>query len=816
MFSTKEDFKQAFLDRLQFMRGKSVEEANYTDKYLTLGRMIREYVSKDWINTNKLYREEKKKELYYFSMEFLVGRLMYNNIINLDIEEVCKEGFEALGEARVALEEIEEQEPDAGLGNGGLGRLAACFLDSLASLGLAGHGSGIRYKYGLFEQRIIDGHQVELPENWLREGNVWEIRRSDKAVEVRFGGEVKVDYIGENLTFKHEGYEPVMAVPYDTPAIGYKNNVVNTLRLWSSEPAIDTSCHLDFTAMPADQCHKAVLDYKDSVEGISEFLYPNDSQVEGRVLRLKQEYFLVSANTQSIIRSFKKKQLPLNQLHDKVAIHINDTHPALAVPELMRILMDVEGFEWEDAWHITTKTISYTNHTTLSEALEKWPIDIFKELLPRIFMIVEEINERFCKKLWHEYPGDWDKISRMAIIGDGHVHMAHLAIEGSHSVNGVARLHTQILKEREMKDFYGFYPHKFNNKTNGITHRRWLIKSNPHLSRLITSNIGDSWMKHPEGLLELADYAQDSGFQEEINRVKIENKKALAKIIMKTNNIIVDVNSIFDVQIKRIHAYKRQLLNIFHIMHMYNCLKDNPDLDMYPRTFIFGGKAAPSYYMAKKIIKLINSLAHLVNNDKSINGKMKVVFLENYCVSLAEKIIPATDINEQISTASKEASGTGNMKFIMNGSIIIGTMDGANVEIEDKVGPENIFTFGLNAKEVLNYYEHGGYDARDIYERDDRIKQVVDDLITGLYQEDKGEFMSIYDSLLTGNDEYFVLKDFSSYVNSQKQVDRAYRDTEQWAKRCIINVAHSGKFSSDRTIQEYASEIWDLEPYDGE
>ncbi|BDG37221.1 glycogen/starch/alpha-glucan phosphorylase [Saccharococcus caldoxylosilyticus] len=797
MFSNKDEFKKAFLKRLETLCGKRFEESTPRDQYNTLGNMVREYISKNWIQTNEQNRARKQKQVYYLSIEFLLGRLLGSNLLNLGIRDVVEEGLRDLG---ICLEDIEECEADAGLGNGGLGRLAACFLDSLASLDLPGHGCGIRYKHGLFDQKIVDGYQVELPEQWLRHGNVWEIRKEELAVEVNFWGKVEISQQNGRLTFRHVDSEKVMAVPYDMPIIGYHTKTVNTLRLWSAEPA---------KTFPV---HKDVMQYKRETEAISEFLYPDDTHEEGKILRLKQQYFLVAASIGSIVRAHRRQHGHLYELHKYVAIHVNDTHPALAIPELMRILLDEEGMSWEDAWHITTNTISYTNHTTLSEALEKWPIHIFQPLLPRIYMIVEEINERFCRDLWNYYPGDWKRIEEMAIIAHGLVKMAHLAIVGSHSVNGVAKLHTEILKKREMRLFYEFEPQKFNNKTNGVTHRRWLLKANPELSALITDTIGGRWIKEPQALIELKPYASDSVFQQALAKVKQQRKAKLAKLIYEKTGIVVNESSIFDVQVKRLHAYKRQLLNVLHIMYLYNRLKEDASFSIYPRTFIFGAKASPGYYYAKRIIKLIHSIAEKVNKDKQTNEQLKVIFLENYRVSLAEEIFPAADVSEQISTASKEASGTGNMKFMMNGAITLGTLDGANVEILEAVGEENMFLFGLTADEVLSYYENGGYRSHEYYHHDKRIKQVVDQLINGFFPDAHDHFEPIYDSLLAQNDEYFVLRDFAAYVEAQEKVEQVYQERERWLKMSAINIAHSGYFASDRTVQEYANEIWDIHP----
>nr|WP_295971277.1 glycogen/starch/alpha-glucan phosphorylase [uncultured Bacillus sp.] len=791
MFSSKAEFKKHFLQKLEMMCGKSFAESTRDDQFDTLGHMIREYVSKNWIQTNERYRSEDQRQVYYLSIEFLLGRLLLHNLINLGIVQVVEEGLNDLG---IDLESIAEIETDAGLGNGGLGRLAACFLDSLASLGLPGHGCGIRYKHGLFEQKIIEGYQVELPELWLRHGQVWEVRKADLAVEVPFWGHVQTGVENGRLIFHHMNAETITAVPYDVPMVGYQNDMVNTLRLWNAEPAL----------FPI---HKNILKYKQETESVSEFLYPDDAHDEGKILRLKQQYFLVCSSVTSIVSRYLVKHKDLRQFHHHVCIHINDTHPVLAIPELMRVLMDENGLGWDEAWEITTQTISYTNHTTLSEALEKWPIRIFQPLLPRIYMIVQEINERFCQKLWNLYPGDWERIERMAIIAHDQVKMAHLALVGSFSVNGVAALHTEILKSREMKDFYDVFPYKFNNKTNGITHRRWLLKSNPELSSLITEVIGHSWIKEPENLNQLLRFQNDAAFLAQLERIKQENKKNLAELIQNKTGIVIDPSSIFDVQVKRLHAYKRQLLNVLHIMHIYNRLKEDPHYLFYPRTFIFGAKASPGYYYAKKIIKLINSLADKVNHDPDVRDKLKVVFLENYRVSLAEKIFPASDISEQISTASKEASGTGNMKFMMNGALTVGTLDGANIEIRDLVGDDNIFIFGLKADEVLNYK---GYHSIEYFHYDKRIRKIVEQLTNGFFPEVDDEFEAIYDSLLIQNDQYFVLRDFDSYVQTQQKVGRFYEERDKWLRMSLTNIAHSGYFSSDRTINEYAREIWKI------
>lgn len=792
MFSSVPKFKTAFLKKLEMMFGTSFEESTSQEQFQTLGHMIREYVSADWIQTNELYRAGAKKQVYYLSIEFLLGRLLRHNLLNLGVEEVVCKGLRELG---IELDQLEEIEADAGLGNGGLGRLAACFLDSLASLDLPGHGLGIRYKYGLFEQKIVDGYQVELPEQWLRHGHVWEVRKTDDAVEIPFWGEIETRMENGRLVFRHLNAEPIMAVPYDLPVIGYHTQTVNTLRLWNAEPA----------RFPA---HADIFKYKKETESVSEFLYPDDTHDEGKILRLKQQYFLVAASLKAIVKSFKKKNKSLLAFQDYVSIHINDTHPAIAVPELMRILMDDEGLGWDEAWRITVQTLSYTNHTTLAEALERWPLRIFQPLLPRIFMIIEEINERFCKEVWKQYPGDWDRVERMAVIAHGEVRMAPLAIVGSHSINGVAKLHTEILKNREMNLFYQFYPERFNNKTNGITHRRWLLKANPGLSGLITDAIGPDWIGEPHKLAELMRYNNDSVFLGKLHEIKQRNKERLAKTILDKTGIEVDTESIFDVQVKRLHAYKRQLLNVLHIMHLYNELKKDPDALLSPRTFIFGAKASPGYYFAKKVIKLINSVADKVNKDPATKDKLKVVFLENYRVSLAEEIFPAADISEQISTASKEASGTGNMKFMMNGALTLGTLDGANVEITERVGRENIFLFGLSAEEVLDYQNNGGYHSLEYYHHDARIREIVDQLVNGFFPDTDNHFNEVYDTLLGHNDQYFVLKDFASYAEAHLEVSRKYLDRGKWLRMSLVNIAQSGYFSSDRTVREYADDIW--------
>lgn len=800
----KKALKKAYVNKFLEMHGIELKEGTNQQRYDTLGSLVRDYVTRTWLKTNKKYNKTGEKQVYYFSMEFLLGRLLGDALLNIGIRDAFKE---ALADLNINLDELENFEQDQGLGNGGLGRLAACFLDSMASLNIAGNGCGIRYKYGFFEQKIINGKQVEVSDDWLRDGNVWERRKPEKAEIVKFGGEIKASEINGQLNFTHINFEPVLAVPYDTPIVGYENEIVNTLRLWSAEAV---SNEFDFSSFNRGDFLQAI-EYKNSVESISQVLYPEDSFYEGKMLRLKQQYFFVSAGVQSIIRHFKKHGKDIKLLDEKIAIHINDTHPTLAIPELMRILVDEEGVEWDTAWRITTNAISYTNHTILAEALEKWPVDMFKKLLPRIYMIVEEINKRYCGELSIKYPGNFEKINRMSIIADEKVKMAHLAIVGSHSVNGVAKLHTEILKKKEMTDFYYLYPNKFSNKTNGITHRRWLLKSNPELTKLIKDTIGDSFIKHPIDLKNFERHLYDEVVLEQLEKIKRFNKERLADTILKNDDISVDCNSIFDVQVKRIHAYKRQILNCLRIMDLYNKLIDNPNFDIVPRTFIFGGKAAPGYYLAKNTIELINSIANKINNDPRVNGNIKVVFIQNYRVSLAEQIVPGTDVSEQISTTTKEASGTSNMKFMMNGAITVATLDGANIEIRDEVTDDNIVIFGLNEEEVLNYYKNGGYRSIDIYNSDQNVKRVVDDLVNGKYHNDKDKFRSIYENLITYNDEFFVLKDFDSYLKAQDKVDTLYRDTNKWQRMCGINIAHSGIFSSDRTIQEYATGIWGSE-----
>ena len=801
---TANKLKKTILKKLLTDNGIEVKEATSKDIYYVLASIVNGEVKQQWLQTKKKYKDEKYKEVYYLSMEFLIGRLLESNLLNCGMLDEAKE---ALGQIGFDYEEVFAEEHDAALGNGGLGRLAACFLDSLASLNYPGHGFGIRYRYGLFEQRIIHGNQVELPDYWLTDPYPWETRKEEEAVVIQFHGDVHMLKRNDGtLEFEYKNTDKVMAVPYDIPVIGYENETVNTLRLWSAESAF----HNNDTLEGNKQFYRD-LDHQHSIEQISGFLYPDDSSYEGKELRLKQQYFLVSSSIQNILKHFKlKHQMPLSRLAEKVVIQINDTHPSLAIPELMRILMDEENFSWEKAWKVTTNVFAYTNHTTLSEALETWQAEMMQNLLPRIYMIINEINERFCKGIWFDHEELREQIPELAIIADNRVHMARLAIVGSFSVNGVARIHTEILKKKEMKTFYTLFPGKFNNKTNGITHRRWLLKTNPKMADLITDVIGPQWIKRPKQLISLLKYSNDSALLEKFDQVKHDNKKVLANYIHQHLGITVDERSIFDVQIKRLHEYKRQLLNIFHIIYLYNELKENPNQDMTPRTFIFGAKAAPSYHMAKEVIKLINTVASIVNYDPDVKDRLKVIFMENYNVSLAEKIIPAADISEQISTASKEASGTGNMKMMMNGALTLGTMDGANIEIHDLVGDQNMFIFGLNADEVLDYYQNGGYHARGIYNTDDRVRRILDQLNQGEFGLHNIEFKDIYYNILYHNDPYFVLKDFESYLEAHELAERAYRDRLTWLNMSVTNIAYSGKFSSDRTIQEYATDIWKI------
>lgn len=806
----KEAFKKSVKDNVKFLYRKTIEEATQEQIFQAVSYSVKDVIIDNWLATQKAYDEQDPKIVYYMSMEFLMGRALGNNLINLCAYGEVKEALEELG---FDLNCIEDQEPDPALGNGGLGRLAACFLDSLATLNYAAYGCGIRYHYGMFKQKIQNGYQIEVPDNWLKNGYPFELRRPEYAKEVHFGGYVRVEYDPEKggSKFIHEGYQAVKAIPYDMPITGYDNDVVNTLRIWDAEPIVD---------FELDSFDKG--DYKKAVEqenlarNIVEVLYPNDNHYAGKELRLKQQYFFVSASLQAAIAKYKKKHDDIHKLYEKVTFQMNDTHPTVAVAELMRILMDEEGLGWDEAWEVTRKSVAYTNHTIMSEALEKWPIELFSRLLPRVYQIIEEINRRFILKIQAKYPGNYEKIKKMAIIYDGQVKMAHLAIAAGYSVNGVARLHTEILKNQELKDFYEMMPEKFNNKTNGITQRRFLLHANPLLADWITEHIGPDWVTDLPQLKKLAVYADDEKALQEFMNIKFKNKERLAKYILEHNGVEVDPHSIFDVQVKRLHEYKRQLLNILHVIYLYNQIKMHPEMEFYPRTFIFGAKASAGYATAKKIIKLINSVADVVNNDTSINGKIKVVFIENYRVSNAEWIFAAADVSEQISTASKEASGTGNMKFMLNGAPTLGTMDGANVEIVEEVGAENAFIFGLSSDEVINYENNGGYDPNVIYNTDEEIRQVLMQLINGTFSNDTELFRDLYDSLLnTKNtdraDRYFILADFRSYADAQKRVEAAYRDEKGWAKKALLNTACSGKFTSDRTIQEYVDDIWHLD-----
>ena len=806
----KEAFKKSVKDNVKFLYRKTIEEATQEQIFQAVSYSVKDVIIDNWLATQKAYDEQDPKIVYYMSMEFLMGRALGNNLINLCAYGEVKEALEELG---FDLNCIEDQEPDPALGNGGLGRLAACFLDSLATLNYAAYGCGIRYHYGMFKQKIENGYQIEVPDNWLKNGYPFELRRPEYAKEVHFGGYVRVEYDPEKggNKFIHEGYQAVKAIPYDMPITGYDNDVVNTLRIWDAEPIVD---------FELDSFDKG--DYKKAVEqenlarNIVEVLYPNDNHYAGKELRLKQQYFFVSASLQAAIAKYKKKHDDIHKLYEKVTFQMNDTHPTVAVAELMRILMDEEGLGWDEAWEVTRKSVAYTNHTIMSEALEKWPIELFSRLLPRVYQIIEEINRRFILEIQAKYPGNYEKIKKMAIIYDGQVKMAHLAIAAGYSVNGVARLHTEILKNQELKDFYEMMPEKFNNKTNGITQRRFLLHANPLLADWITEHIGPDWITDLPQLKKLAVYADDEKALQEFMNIKFKNKERLAKYILEHNGVEVDPHSIFDVQVKRLHEYKRQLLNILHVIYLYNQIKMHPEMEFYPRTFIFGAKASAGYATAKKIIKLINSVADVVNNDASINGKIKVVFIENYRVSNAEWIFAAADVSEQISTASKEASGTGNMKFMLNGAPTLGTMDGANVEIVEEVGAENAFIFGLSSDEVINYENNGGYDPNVIYNTDEEIRQVLMQLINGTFSNDTELFRDLYDSLLnTKNtdraDRYFILADFRSYADAQKRVEAAYRDEKGWAKKALLNTACSGKFTSDRTIQEYVDDIWHLD-----
>ena len=808
----KKLFKQEVLNNLKTQFRVELDNASQQQIYQAVAYALKEWIIEDWMDTQKTYEEKDPKILYYMSMEFLMGRALGNNLINMSMYGEVKEALDELG---VDLNAVEDQEPDPALGNGGLGRLAACFLDSLATLGYAAYGCGIRYQYGMFKQKIKDGYQIEVPDEWLKNGNPFELKRPEYAKEVRFGGNIRTEYdeVTGRTNFIQENYQSVMAVPFDYPIVGYGNHIVNTLRIWDAEAITD----FQLDSFDKGEYDKAV-EQKNLAKNIVEVLYPNDNHYEGKELRLKQQYFFVSASLQAAVAKYKKNHDDITKLYEKMTIQMNDTHPTVSVAELMRILMDEEGLGWDEAWEVTTKTCAYTNHTIMAEALEKWPIDLFSKLLPRVYQIVEEIDRRFVNKIREMYPGNEEKVKKMAILWDGQVRMAHMAIAAGYSVNGVAKLHTEILKNQELKDFYQMMPEKFNNKTNGITQRRFLMHGNPLLADWVTKKLGtDTWATDLSLMSGLKKYVDDPKAQKEFMDIKLQNKKRLAKYILEHNGVEVDPTSIFDVQVKRLHEYKRQLMNILHVMYLYNQLKKNPNMKFYPRTFIFGAKAAAGYLRAKQTIKLINSVADKVNNDASIKGKLKVVFIEDYRVSNAEWIFAAADVSEQISTASKEASGTGNMKFMLNGAPTLGTMDGANVEIVDEVGAENAFIFGMSSEEVINYANNGGYHPYEIYQKDKDIHEVLDQLVDGTYANGDPElYKDLYQSLLFGDtgsqaDMYFILKDFRSYAEAQKKVEEAYRDTKGWAKMAMTNTAGCGKFSSDRTIQEYVDDIWHLD-----
>ena len=801
----KEVFIESVKSNLKTLYRQTLVDATKQQVFQAVSYAVKDTIIDNWMETQKVYEEEDPKMVYYMSMEFLMGRALGNNMINLTEYKEVKEALEELG---FDLNVIEDQEPDAALGNGGLGRLAACFLDSLATLGYAAYGCGIRYRYGMFKQKIENGYQIEVPDNWLKDGNPFELRRPEYAKEVKFGGYIRVEYdeATKRNKFIQEGYQSVRAIPFDIPIVGYNNNVVNTLRVWDAE-AIN---NFNLDSFDKGEYQKAV-EQENLARTICEVLYPNDNHMAGKELRLKQQYFFISASVQRAIAKYKETHDDIRKFHEKVTFQLNDTHPTVAVAELMRILVDEEGLEWDEAWEITRKTCAYTNHTIMAEALEKWPIELFSRLLPRVYQIVEEINRRFVIEIQNKYPGDQEKIRKMAILYDGQVRMAHLAIAGSYSVNGVARLHTDILKKRELKDFYEMMPEKFNNKTNGITQRRFLLHGNPLLASWVTDKIGDDWITNLDHLKHLKVYVDDEKCQQEFMNIKYQNKVRLAKYIKEHNGIDVDPRSIFDCQVKRLHEYKRQLMNILHVMYLYNEIKAHPDMDIVPRTFIFGAKAAAGYYTAKLTIKLINAVADKINNDSSINGKIKVVFIEDYRVSNAELIFAAADVSEQISTASKEASGTGNMKFMLNGALTLGTMDGANVEIVEEVGKENAFIFGLSADQVMEYEKNGNYNPRDVYNNNQDVRQILTQLVNGFYSPENPElFRALYDALLE-KDTYFTLLDFDSYKEAHNRIDAAYRDEQHWARTAMLQTASAGKFSSDRTIEEYAKEMWHLE-----
>ena len=807
----KDVFRRDVRNNVKTLFRKEVEEATPQQLFQAVSYAVKEAIIDDWLATQKQYEKDDPKTVYYMSMEFLLGRALGNNLINMTAYKEVKEALEEMG---IDLNVIEDQEPDPALGNGGLGRLAACFLDSLATLGYASYGCGIRYRYGMFKQKIRDGYQVEAPDNWLKDGNPFELRRPEYAKEVRFGGNIRVEYDETGKThFVQENYESVMAIPYDYPIVGYGNHIVNTLRIWDAEAIVN----FQLDSFDRGDYHKAV-EQENLAKNIVEVLYPNDNHYAGKELRLKQQYFFVSASIQAAIAKFKKKHDDISKLPEKVTFQMNDTHPTVAVAELMRILLDEENLGWNEAWDITTKCCAYTNHTIMAEALEKWPIDLFSRLLPRIYQIIQEIDRRFIEQVRAQYPGNEEKVKKMAILMDGQVKMAHLAIVAGYSVNGVAKLHTEILKNQELKDFYQMMPEKFNNKTNGITQRRFLMHANPLLADWVTEKLGTKeWITDLSKMSGLKEWLDDEEALKEFMTIKFKNKERLAAYIKEHNGVEVDPRSIFDVQVKRLHEYKRQLLNILHVMYLYNQIKEHPEMSFYPKTYIFGAKASAGYIRAKEIIKLINSVADVINNDRSINGKLKVVFIEDYRVSNAELIFAAADISEQISTASKEASGTGNMKFMMNGAPTLGTMDGANVEIVDEVGIDNAFIFGLSADEVINYEQNGGYNPYDIYNNDPDIHRVVDQLVDGTYSNGDTEmYRDLYNSLLNNQggsraDMYFILKDFRSYADAQARAMEAYKDKEKWAKMALKNTACCGKFSADRTIQEYVDDIWHLD-----
>ena len=807
---SKKAFVKTVTDNVKSMYRKTLEEATQQELFQAVSYAVKDVVMDEWMATQQAFDKQDPKTVYYMSMEFLMGRALGNNLINLC---AYKEVGEALNEIGLDLSVIEDQEPDPALGNGGLGRLAACFMDSLASLGYAAYGCGIRYRYGMFKQQIIDGFQVEVPDNWLKNGYPFELRRPEYTYEVKFGGNVRETSDEEgNMKFVHENYQSVLAVAYDMPIVGYNNHVVDSLIIWDAEPTEE----FKLSSFDSGDYEKAV-EQDNLARNLVEVLYPNDNHRKGKELRLKQQYFFVSASIQRALAKFKKTHTDIHDLPKKVVFQMNDTHPTVTVAELMRILVDEEGLSWDEAWDITTHCVAYTNHTIMAEALEKWPIEIFKSLLPRVYQIVEEINRRFVIDIQNRFPGDNDRVRRMAILWDGQVKMAHLAICAGYSVNGVAALHTEILKKQELRDFYEMFPEKFNNKTNGITQRRFLAHANPLLADWVTKHCGKDWMTNLSKTEKLVAIAGDAKAQKEFMEIKYQNKVRLAKYIKEHNGIDVDPNSIFDVQVKRLHEYKRQLLNILHVMYLYNQIKDNPNMDFYPRTFIFGAKAAAGYRTAKNTIKLINTVADVINNDASINGKLKVVFIEDYRVSIAEWIFAAADVSEQISTASKEASGTGNMKFMLNGALTIGTMDGANVEMYDEVGADNIFIFGMSADEVIGHEQRHDYNPHDIYNNDGEVRRVLNQMIDGTYsQNDRELFRELYNSLLNPQpgqvaDRYFILADFRSYANAQKKIEEYYKNPSAWAKSAILNVAHVGKFSSDRTIQEYVDDIWHLD-----